>query len=405
MPEELEMTTLDHLYAISKTAFNANDWHEAMEKITHHIRSILIFDNLALFQLNHKTGQLDVIFAKAMGRGKAYEAEISWGEILASKVIDKCTTILEEPDDNDKEDRLQMPHLLGIPIKSNQLCIGVLVLIRFGGPSFSNENIKLAEFVTQQISFVLERQQFSMDSKLINEQLKQIRLQNDFITTISHELRNPLGFIKGYTTTLLRNDASWDSKTQQEFLEIIDQETDHLQKLIENLLDSSRLSSGLMKMEYQNVRLDTLLNDVIARTRLQFPNNKINIKIEAQIKPVQGDPHRLSQVFENLITNAAKYAPDSEIWVKIKQNKEETNVYVQDFGPGIPKKYLPFIYNRFFRNPEQPPGIHGTGLGLYICNQIVKAHNGKILVNSKEGEGTTFEVILPNDYLVNTTLL
>ena len=285
-----------------KTAFTSDDWHEAMEKVTHHIRSILIFDNLALFQLNHKTGHLDVAFAKAMGRGKSYEAEISWGEILASKVIDKCTTILEEPDkndnDNDKEDRLQMPHLLGIPITSNQLCIGVLVLIRFGGPNFSNENIKLAEFVTQQITFVLERQQFSMDSKLINEQLKQIRLQNDFISTISHELRNPLGFIKGYTTTLLRNDTSWDSQTQKEFLEIIDQETDHLQKLIENLLDSSRLSSGLMKMEYQNVRLDTLLNDVIARTRLQFPNNQIIIKIEAQIKPVQGDPHRLSQVFE-----------------------------------------------------------------------------------------------------------
>ena len=400
MAEEL-MTTLDHLYAISKTAFAASDWRDAMEKVTRHIRSILIFDNLALYQLNHKTGHLDVLFAKAMGRGKAYEAEISWGEILASKVIDKCSTILEEPDIEENEDRLQMPHLLGIPINSNQLCVGVLVLIRFGGPNFSHDNINLAEFVTQQITFVLERQQYSLDTQLINEQLKQIQLQNDFISTISHELRNPLGFIKGYTTTLLRADASWDTQTQKEFLEIIDQETDHLVKLIENMLDSSRLSSGLMKMEYQNVRLDTLLNDVIARTRLQFPKNPIKLESETQIKPLQGDPHRLSQVFENLITNAAKYAPDSEIWVKIKSTQEETQVLVQDFGPGIPKKYLPFIFNRFFRNPEQPPGIHGTGLGLYICNQIVKAHNGKILVNSIEGEGTTFEVFLPNDYRVN----
>ena len=149
----------------------------------------------------------------------------------------------------------------------------------------------------------------------LEEQQQQYRLQDDFVSTITHELRNPLGFIKGYTTTLLRSDTQWDQNTQQEFLTIIDQETDRLQELIDNLLDSARLQSGEMRMQFQLVRLDSVLNDVVLRSKLHHPDLNINTNTTGLIQPVRGDPRRLAQVFENIIGNSIKYAPGSEILI------------------------------------------------------------------------------------------
>ena len=145
------------------------------------------------------------------------------------------------------------------------------MIIRFGGPAFAPEDIELAKFIAQQISLLIEREHLQQEYRLLEEQQQQIRLQDDFVSTITHELRNPLGFIKGYTTTLLRSDTQWDQNTQQEFLNIIDQETDRLQELIDNLLDSARLQSGEMRMQFQPVRLDSVLNDVILRAKLHHP--------------------------------------------------------------------------------------------------------------------------------------
>ncbi len=269
-------------------------------------------------------------------------------------------------------------------------------MIRFGGPTFQSEQIQLAEFIAQQITLLIDRQNFLRIEKQLEDQDKQIQLQKDFISTISHELRSPLGFIKGYTTTLLREDASWDNETQSEFLQIIDQETDHLQQLIDNLLDSSRLQAGLLKMRYQHLRVDNVVKDVLARETMHHPGLDAEIVAEQILFPIQADPYRLAQVIENLISNAIKYAPGSKIWVRITQDEDFTYISVIDKGPGIPEKYLTHIFDRFFRNPEQSPTIHGSGLGLFICRQIIDAHQGKICAQSRLGNGTTIKVTLPN---------
>ena len=192
---------------------------------------------------------------------------------------------------------------------------------------------------------------------MLEQQNQESRLQEDFISTITHELRTPLGFIKGYTTTLLRSDTNWDQETQQEFLRIIDQEADRLQELIENLLDSARLQSGNLKMDFQAVRLETLVKSVADRVRLHHPDLNVHIEPEKQGTLIRGDPKRLGQVFENLLNNAVKYAPGSDVWVKIEARKMNEGVLIQieDHGPGIPQRYLPHIFDRFFRNPELEP--------------------------------------------------
>ena len=387
---------LDHLYEISRIVTQTSEWKPALNEIVTLVRTIFIFDNLVVYLSDPARHDLDVMYARAMGRGRSAEADIAWGESIANQIMDDPRTILQEPVDDPTISRLERPYILGIPLQVATRTLGAIVFIRFGSPPFESEAIRLGEFIAQQTALLVERQnlQFAYDS--LEQQNQEARLQEDFISTITHELRTPLGFIKGYTTTLLRSDTNWDAETQQEFLRIIDQEADRLQELIENLLDSARLQSGNLKMEFQAVRVDTLLKSVADRVKLHHPDMNVIIEQEKQGMLIRGDPKRLGQVFENILNNAVKYAPGSEVWVKIEPKENEgVIIHIEDRGPGIPQRYLPHIFDRFFRNPELEPFVHGSGLGLFICKKIIQAHQGQIYATSTVGQGTTFHIQLP----------
>jgi signal transduction histidine kinase len=354
-----------------------------------------MFDNLVVYQ-NYADEQLNVIYAKALGRGQKDGADVSWGEALATQVAEKRTPIVEEPDPLDDGDRLKKPCLLGMPIIEFQKLSGIMVLIRFGGPRFSQDDIHLAGFISQQIALLAARQDFKEAVAVNKREQQQTQLKEDFISTISHDLRTPLGFIKGYTTTLLRPDTEWDKTVQLEFLQIIEQETDHLQELIDNLLDSTRLASGQLKMACQPVRMDVLFTDVITKFRFQNPDFLVNVKLTGNLSPIQGDPHRLSQVLQNILGNTVKYAPGSPVSISITQDERNTRISIHDRGPGISQNYLPFIFDRGFRIPDSSSSAHGSGLGLFICKKIIQAHKGQIKARSIEGKGTTFNIIIPN---------
>lgn len=387
---------LDHLYEISRIVTQTTEWKPALNEIASLVRRIFIFDNLAVYLADPARHDLDVMYARAMGRGRSAEADIAWGEIIANQIMDNPRTILEEPVNNPDIDRLERPYILGIPLQVANRTLGAIVFIRFGSPPFESEAIRLAEFISGQIALLVERQNLKHAYENLEQQNMEARLQEDFISTITHELRTPLGFIKGYSTTLLRSDTNWDQETQQEFLRIIDQEADRLQELIENLLDSARLQSSNLKMEFQAVRLDTLIKSVADRVKMHNADLQVEIEADKQSAMIRGDPKRLGQVFENLLNNAVKYAPGSKVSVKIEQqDNENVLVHVRDYGPGIPQRFLPHIFDRFFRNPELEPYVHGSGLGLFICKKIVQAHHGQIYATSAIGEGTTFHISLP----------
>lgn len=395
LPTSMPGVQTGHLYQISRLVVQAAEWKPALDEIVQLMREILIFDNLVVYFSNAQNHSLDVMYARALGRGRGREADISWGEALALRINEQPRIILEEPREDTSENRLQRPYLLGIPLCISDHPLGAMILIRFGGPPFLQEDVDLSEFIGNQIGLLVERQMIQQINANLESRRQQMQLQDDFVSNISHELRSPLGFIKGYTTTLLRSDTTWDPKTQHEFLEIIDQETDHLQELISNLLDSSRLQSNQLVMRFQPVRLESLLNDMIAQARLHHPGLEIElIQKTRNLVPIYGDPRRLAQVFENLVNNAVKYAPGSKVTIKVEQDAEGALISVKDYGPGIPAHYHNSIFDRFFRVPESSQA-HGSGLGLYICKQIVEAHSGKINVDSEPGIGTKFYIFLP----------
>lgn len=383
--------TLEFFTKISESIIREN-WKKALDSLFATLRKEFIFDNLAIYLVKEDGAGPEAVYARAVGRGRNKEGEVSWGEEIANQVVSTDKIVISGPRDPNATDRTAMPYLLGLPLKLADEG-GALVFIRFGGPKYEPEQIPLAALAAALAGRVFERR--SLEESLDQIKLARYRaqLQDDFISTISHELHTPLGFIKGYTTSLLRSDTTWDGETQREFLTIIDEESDHLVTLIDRMLESARLQSGSMPMEFQPVRLDSLLRDVVMRITSRNKSLKVNLDVVAA-DPIQADTIHLTRVFDNLFDNAMKYAPDSPITITHRAFVDKQVVTFGDQGPGIPVEHLPFLFERFYRVPGHS-SQRGTGLGLFICRQIVRAHHGDISVKTVPGKGTTFIIELP----------
>jgi len=393
MPVDPE--TLEYLYSILAPLNQKVDWKSSLGNLLASLREDFLYDNVAVYLLDSQTRGLDVIYARAVGRGKSSEADVSWGEGIAGDVIAQAKIITHEPSPHPHTDRLDLPYLLGLPLFIAGRLNGALVFIRFGGPRYSEMHQRLAALIAASTASLLERKALQEARTDLESIQKQMRLQDDFVSTISHELRTPLGFIKGYSTSLLREDTKWDDKTQREFLAIIDDEADRLTHLIENMLESARMQSKTLQFKFQPLRLDAIVRDVATRVRTHHPELQVDIEFDPA-PPILGDSVRLSQVFENLFSNATKYAPGSPLTIKLKRTEKKLRVSFADHGPGIPEDFIPFIFERFYRVPGEA-SITGTGLGLYICKQIILAHHGKIWAESVLDEGTTIFIELPVD--------
>ncbi len=389
----MDAQAFSYFYELMNIATKTGDTRKTVEKFLSKLRQQFVFDNVAVYLQDEKTNTLEIVYARAVGRAKHAEADATWGETFASQVLAKGSLSVKEPEaDAAPGDRLDQAYLLGIPLRDDGLISGALVFVRFGGPSYEQEHLTMAALAAELLSVMFERTVWKKMHKELRDLKLQMQLQEDFVSTISHELRTPLGFIKGYSTSLLRKDTSWDAETTQEFLTIIDEETDHLSLLIENVLESARLQSKTLPLRFQPLRLDAVLRDVVTRLRARYKDLEVNMELQIT-QPMQGDGVRIAQVFDNLFTNAIKYAPGSAIAVALHQVDEKLVVQFKDQGPGIPKESLPLIFERFYRVRSEK--ATGTGLGLFICKQIIDAHRGKIWAESTLGQGTTFFIELP----------
>ena len=181
-----------NLYKISKIVSSSKCLISTIDEITVLIRPSFIIDNIVIYKTNIDQNEPEVIYARSLGRGKKAEADVSWGEIIASKIIEQKKVIVDIPSDVKENNRLKNIFLLGIPIKIMGMIEGSIIFIRFGGPEFSNDEIKFGEFIAEQVSVLLGRMNIEDEYNDLQSCHKQMQLQEDFISTISHELRSPL---------------------------------------------------------------------------------------------------------------------------------------------------------------------------------------------------------------------
>ena len=389
----MESQSVTYMQELMQSALDVREARTGVETFLAILRRSFVFDNVAVYLQDEQTGALEIAYARAVGRAKHAEADAAWGESFAGQVLAKGAMQVNAPKaEASQEDRLRQPFLLGLPMRSDGLIRGALVFVRFGGPAYEVAHQALATLASGMVSIMFEREIWRKQQAELRELRMQMQLQEDFVSTISHELRTPLGFIKGYSTSLLREDANWDPETQREFLTIIDEETDRLSLLIENVLESARLQSKTLPLRFQPLRLDAVLRDVVTRLKARFKDLDVRLDLEP-VPSIHADGVRVAQVFDNLFTNAIKYAPHSSIYVKLQAVGPALRVAVTDQGPGIPQESLPLIFERFYRVRSEK--ATGTGLGLFICKQIMDAHRGKIWAESTLGKGTTFFIELP----------
>jgi PAS domain S-box-containing protein len=230
----------------------------------------------------------------------------------------------------------------------------------------------------------------------LTERMELEQRKDTFIGMASHELKTPITSLKGFTQLLKRRIDKQDMQGSSELLVSIENQITRLTKLIDDLLDVAKIEAGNLEYAEEPIELNALILEIVETIYQTNSTHTISIHGTAQ-KQVIGDCDRLGQVFINLITNAIKYSPNAKtVDVSITNAEDEIVVSVRDYGIGIPQEHQSKVFERFYRIYDaKEKTFPGLGMGLYISDEIVKRHGGKIWVESSEGEGSTFFVSLP----------
>ena len=225
-------------------------------------------------------------------------------------------------------------------------------------------------------------------------------LKGEFVATVSHELRTPLAAIYGAAQTLRRVDISLSDENRERLMDVIASESERLTRIAEDILLANSIDSGRLVIEAEHLDAERLAGDVVEEIRGLFAERddiEIDLVASDGMAPIIGDADKLRQVLINLLDNAVKYSPDGgRIEVRVEENGSGVRFAVQDEGLGIPRGEQQRIFGKFYRlDPQLTRGVGGTGLGLYICRELVRRMEGRLTVESAEGAGSTFVVDLP----------
>jgi PAS domain S-box-containing protein len=224
------------------------------------------------------------------------------------------------------------------------------------------------------------------------------RMKADFISTVSHELRTPLAAIYGAALTLRREDVPLDGDRSQELLSVVADESDRLARIVNDILWASRVDSGSLQMLIERCDAEELTESVLTAARLHLPENvTLTLNAPADLPHVAADPDKVRQVLTNLVDNAIKYSPDGgDVQIELDRADHRVRITVCDEGLGVPPAERARIFEKFYRlDPNLTRGVGGTGLGLYICRELVRRMDGRIWVESRHPRGSKFALELP----------
>jgi signal transduction histidine kinase len=275
-----------------------------------------------------------------------------------------------------------------VPVLSGIEPVGVIEFVSDEIRPLRRSFLDSLEAISQQVGQFIERKRAEAAAE---------RLKAEFFALVSHELRTPLTSIIGYLE-LLSEEGSRLSEDGRSFLEVIERNANRLERLVGDLLLVAQVEAGTFALALGDIRLDALAADAVAAARPRARREGVELALEAESMPsCAGDPQRLAQVFDNLMSNAIKFTPaGGRVTVRVGVRGSEATVEVVDTGVGIPSDEQANLFDRFYRTARaEREQVQGVGLGLSIVKAIVESHGGAIRMSSEEGSGTTFSVTLP----------
>lgn len=317
--------------------------------------------------------------------------ETGKSEMIEHVILEKYSKISNFKEIEKIATALHLTSYMGAPLKIQNKIIGVITFSSGRNDRIYNkEDLAFANEIAGRIAFAIE------NAQLYTSAQKAIQLRDEFISVASHELKTPITSLKMYTQTLHKQFKRNHDEKLSIYFEKMDQQTDKLSRLINDLLNVSKIQHGKLELEMKKVNLNNIIKDTLESILQTTQTHEVIIKGEVD-KNIYVDAYRIYQVLTNLLTNAIKYSPKAKkIIIHIEDTKDHMTITVQDFGIGIEKDHLKRIFNQFYRvtNPEEQT-FPGLGMGLYISNEIIKRHGGIIMVTSHKGKGSEFSFTLP----------
>ena len=314
---------------------------------------------------------------------------ISQGEAVELNIMGAQPFVFHLPE---SDPPTRTPELI-VPIQAVRGVLGEIRLWRTA-PAISSGARRLLQTFASQGALALERAwlaQAESRARVIEESDK---LKSAILSSVSHELRTPLSTIKAAASSLRGKEVGWDSPARTELIAAIDDEADHLNILVGNLLDMSRIESGALKPKREWNILSEIVGSVLARMKHLAEEHQIEVEIPENLPLVSVDYVQMEQVFTNLLSNSLKYAPaNTTICIRAHVEEETIHVQVSNQGPQVPPEHLERIFDKFYRTTAADR-VTGTGLGLSICKGIIEAHEGRIWAENLT-DGLAFNFTLP----------
>ena len=283
-----------------------------------------------------------------------------------------------------------------IPLITTSGSFGALTVVRAAGEEpLSPSEIALVKTLAVQTALAMERAALDGEVREARLQVEANALRAALFSSVTHDLRTPLASIKASASGLLAEGAHFSDEEQRDALRTVVEEADHLNLIVGNLLDLARMRAGALVPSKQPILIDEVTGSVLQRMRHSLDGIVVRTTIRPELPPVEADPIQISQVFANILENAARFSPKgSEIHISAAPWRSAIQVRITDQGPGIPESDRDRVFEEFFRR-DVGKGRGGTGLGLAIARAIVIAHGGTISVASAPGGGTAITFELP----------
>ncbi|HEY91882.1 MAG TPA: response regulator [Dehalococcoidia bacterium] len=285
-----------------------------------------------------------------------------------------------------------------IPLVMANQSIGVLGVTNHADRRFTDSEVELLSAIGREISIAIRNAQLYEEASSARAIRELETMRADLLANISHGLRTPLAAIKGYASTILQPDVTFDRQSLHDFLRTIDEEADRLNHLIEEILIMSRLESGVVEMKRRRWHIREVIQAVENQLRNIVRNHHLQTHIAEPLPQVSVDRERIGEVLISLVENAVKFSPEgTSIEVSTRLAARDVVISVSDEGPGVPPEFQSKVFDRFFRVQTSAVGIKpGAGLGLSICKGIVEAHGGRIWVESRLSGGAMLSFSLPS---------
>jgi PAS domain S-box-containing protein len=289
-----------------------------------------------------------------------------------------------------------------VPLPGQRGLLGTLVLITTSESDrhYSEPDLALVEDLARRAALAVENAQlYAQAQAAIHTAEDAVRAREDFLSVAAHELKTPVTSLRGFAQLTIRaldQDGELDRGRLRHALTVVNQQSDKLRRLVSQLLDVSRIQSGRLALELEDVDVKSLVAEIVMALQNQSPSHTLRV-VGANLPPMRLDPLRVEQVVTNLLDNAIKYSPQGGmIDIELSTPDEgHVEIAVRDHGPGIPPDHREHIFERFYQAGEGHSSAAGMGLGLYISREIVELHGGSIRAEFPEDGGARFVIAFP----------